>query len=199
MDVDLLGEIQLVAELPGHTDRAWAVAWNPAKALLASCSADKSVRLYNYRTSQDSQEGITALKFTLNSTIDTGHGKTVRALAWSPAGNTLATGSCDSNVGIWQQGGGCGGQDDKDWECVSSLEGHETECKGVAYSASGTLLASCSRDKSVWIWEVLPDVEFDCMGVLMDHTQDVKCVAWHPKEEHRSLPQVLMMTQSVCG
>ena len=30
---------------------------------------------------------------------------------------------------------------------------------------------------------VHPDSDFECMGVLMEHTQDVKCVAWHPKEE----------------
>lgn len=30
---------------------------------------------------------------------------------------------------------------------------------------------------------VQPDAEFECMGVLMSHTQDVKCVAWHPTEE----------------
>jgi len=139
----------------GHQDRAWAIAWNPAKPILASCSADKTVRLYNYRVSppasEDGSPSAEELKFELNTSIATGHAKTVRALAWSPSGNTLATGSFDSNVGIWQQvgdedGGGA-------WECVSSLEGHETECKGVAYSASGTLLASCSRDKSVWVWE----------------------------------------------
>ena len=36
---------------------------------------------------------------------------------------------------------------------MSTLEGHETECKSASYSSSGTLLASCSRDEMVWIWE----------------------------------------------
>lgn len=30
---------------------------------------------------------------------------------------------------------------------------------------------------------VHPDADFECMGVMMDHTQDVKNVAWHPTEE----------------
>ena len=28
-----------------------------------------------------------------------------------------------------------------------------------------------------------PDAEFECLSVLMEHTQDVKCVAWHPRDE----------------
>ena len=97
-----------------------------------------------------------------------------------------------------------GGSSNSEWECSSVLEGHETECKSVAYSSSGTLLASCSRDKTVWVWEgkcthiysvtllmcyvaVLPDADFECMGVLMNHSQDVKCVVWHPTEEVKSL------------
>lgn len=92
------------------------------------------------------------------TTIPTGHNKTVRAIAWAPSGNTLATASFDANIGIWEQeadedGDENGSSAKGDWECVSLLEGHETECKSVAYSSSGTLLASCSRDKTVWIWE----------------------------------------------
>lgn len=37
--------------------------------------------------------------------------------------------------------------------------------------------------QSAQLSAVKPDAEFECMGVLMTHSQDVKCVAWHPTEE----------------
>ncbi|OSX63481.1 hypothetical protein POSPLADRAFT_1039555 [Postia placenta MAD-698-R-SB12] len=193
MDEDLPASIVLVAQLEGHDDCAWHVAWNPAKPILASCSADKTVRLYNYHSTVPPDAGENTDKptigFSHTTTIPTGHTKTVRAVAWSPSGTTLATASFDSNIGIWAQEEENGGDSGDaavgagEWECMSLLEGHETECKSVAYSSSGNLLASCSRDKTVWVWEVHPDSDFECMGVLMEHSQDVKCVVWHPTEE----------------
>ena len=132
----------------GHQDRAWDVAWNPAKPLLATCSADRTVRLYNYSNTSTTD----APTFSLHTSIPTGHTKTVRSVAWSPNGVSLATGSFDSNIGVWQREGAEEGEEGE-WECACMLEGHETECKSVAWSPEGNLLASCTRDKTVWVWE----------------------------------------------
>ncbi|CED84301.1 WD40 repeat protein [Phaffia rhodozyma] len=177
---------QLVATLSGHTDRAWSIAWSPSEPILASCSTDKTVRLYTY-SGEPNQLQVRPL-----SSISTGHSRTLRNIAFSPSGQYLATASFDATVGIWERqpaspsssaSDSDPASDQGEWECVSTLEGHDSECKSVTWSSTGGLLASCSRDKSVWVWEVQPEAEFECLSVLMEHTQDVKAVLFHPHEE----------------
>ncbi|KAJ3052476.1 hypothetical protein HK097_006210 [Rhizophlyctis rosea] len=162
--------LELVAELHGHTDRAWQVCWHPTSPILASCSGDKSVRLWRPDPSGSGQ-------WTCIAIIDDAHKRTIRSVAFAPNGKLLATASFDASTAVWEQGA------DGEFECVATLEGHENEVKCVSWSASGALLSTCSRDKSVWIWEVVGESDFECLSVLQEHEQDVKMVQWHPNEE----------------
>ena len=44
-------KLKLDTTLEGHTDRVWCVRWHPNGQQLASCSADRSIRLWAQQTS----------------------------------------------------------------------------------------------------------------------------------------------------
>eukprot|EP00123_Amoebidium_parasiticum_P005640 comp16785_c0_seq1/m.15164 comp16785_c0_seq1/g.15164 ORF comp16785_c0_seq1/g.15164 comp16785_c0_seq1/m.15164 type:complete len:335 (-) comp16785_c0_seq1:83-1087(-) len=161
-----MSDLQLKAELKGHTDRVWCASWSPNGQTLATCSGDKTVRLW----------GVEGGQWVCVGTLEGAHTRTVRCVAWSPCGRLLATASFDATTCIWEKAGA-------DYELAATLEGHENEVKCAAWSKSGNLLATCSRDKSVWVWEVEQDNEFECLSVIHEHTQDVKMVKFHPTKE----------------
>ncbi|CAH0481798.1 unnamed protein product [Peronospora belbahrii] len=159
--------MEQVCALEGHSERVWHVSWRFDSKLLASCSGDRTIRLWSANGS-----GI----WECVGILEDAQGRTIRACEWSPDGRYLASVSFDATTVIW-------GKQGSSYEVISSLEGHESEVKSVAWSPSGAYLATCSRDKSIWIWEADADTDFECISVLHGHTQDVKCVVWHPTED----------------
>ncbi|KTW29861.1 hypothetical protein T552_01065 [Pneumocystis carinii B80] len=159
-----------IQTLSGHVDRVWNLSPHPTLPLLASASSDKTVKIWS------TQNGKCI------ATLEGGHQRSIRSVSWKPQTKgdiILATASFDGTVGIWEPDY----ENKSEWECMATLEGHESEVKSVNWSSDGGLIATCSRDKSIWIWEAEEENEFDCLSVLQEHTQDVKMVLWHPKEE----------------
>ncbi|ODQ53049.1 WD40 repeat-like protein [Saitoella complicata NRRL Y-17804] len=161
----------------GHTARAWHITPHPTLPLLSSCSSDLTTRIWNTATGRC----IAILRDQ--------HKRSVRCSAFKPPRTNsgdervvLATASFDGTIGIWEYVNDLEDNQDGEWDCIATLEGHENEVKSVVWSADSTFLATCSRDKSVWIWESEDDDEFECLSVLQEHSQDVKCVAFSPRE-----------------
>lgn len=171
--------------------RAWFTAAHPTLPIVATCFSDKSVRVYSLVT------------HTLLSTISGGHKRAIRTCAWKPnlkSESVIATGSFDASVGIWRHSDEEEREvdvsrlveseqteeeeeDSDGWRFAIVLDGHESEVKSVSWSAGGNFLASCSRDKSIWIWEEIGEDDFETVAVMTEHEGDVKCVSWHPEEE----------------
>lgn len=92
----MAAKLELLAELSGHTDRAWAVAWSPDGTQLASCSGDRTVRIW----ARDPASG-----WCCTSILEDGQTRTIRSCAWSPSGRYLATASFDATTAIWERDG----------------------------------------------------------------------------------------------
>ncbi|HWX19839.1 MAG TPA: protein kinase [Candidatus Binatia bacterium] len=74
-----------------------------------------------------------------------GHRDFVSGLAFSPDGGTLATGSMDGTIRLWDTASG------KD---LATLSGHMEEATDVAFSPDGRTLASIARKESLKFWHL---------------------------------------------
>lgn len=194
---------------PASDARAWSSATHPTLPIIATACSDRTVRIYSLSSFKLLSSISGGHKRSIrNVAWKPGSGPTERTAngVKGIGESVLATASFDACAGIWRRWEGTSGyirrapverdftqatQDDDEeepdgadeWRFAVILEGHDSEIKSVAFSPTSPLVATCSRDKSVWIWEEMEDDNFETVAVLQEHEGDVKCVAWHPQEE----------------
>lgn len=88
-------------------------------------------------------------------------------LAWSPDGRSIASGSYDRTVRIWDAASG---------ECLRTLNGHTQGVDAVAWSPDGSLFASASLDMTVRLWDA---ATWEPRRVLQGQA-GIADVAWSP-------------------
>jgi WD40 repeat protein len=118
--------------LVGHHSTVNDLGLSPNGRMLASASADQSVRLWQTKTG------------TLLSTLQ-GHRDWVRSVTWSRDQQSLASGGDDHTIFLWDPGSALPRR---------RLVGHAHSVSSVRFSPDGTVLASASWDKTIRLWDV---------------------------------------------
>lgn len=99
-----------------------------------------------------------------------GHTMRITAVAWSPDGKYIASGSLDKTVQVWAA-------NPSEHVHPFTYRGHDAGVTAVAWSPDSHRVVSGSWDKTVQIWNALSG---EHVTICRGHTDAVLTVAWSP-------------------
>ncbi len=180
--------------ISGHLSGVNSVAFSPINNLIASGSADNTVKLWYpdgklFRTLSAHTDVVNSVTFSPDgSTVASasqdktvkfwtvngrkkirnitllGHKNVVNSVDFSPNGRIIASGSTDKTVKLWNRQG----------KLIKTLFGHDDAVLQVAFSPTGNLIASASSDKTIKLW----DKNGKNIRTLSGHRDAITSIAW---------------------
>mmetsp|Transcript_28580 Transcript_28580/g.55631 ORF Transcript_28580/g.55631 Transcript_28580/m.55631 type:complete len:293 (-) Transcript_28580:164-1042(-) len=150
-------------KLKGHIDVVQHVTFNQDGKLLASCSADLSIKVWNVE------------KALCVKTMK-GHDHTVSCVEFIASGDRLMSCSRDKSIKLWDVQSGY---------CLRTIQGHRDWVRQVKITPCSTLFASCSIDHTVRVWDFKKAEE---IITFRDHKHVVDAIAF----SHERADKVLL-------
>lgn len=156
----------------------------PSGHRFATAGGDHKVRIWDMkylsRTEADADSAPSKLLATLRD-----HFGSVNCVRWSKQSRLIASGSDDQIVLIHERRSGSGttefgsGEppDVENWKVLLTLRGHTADVVDLGWSLDDSLLASCSLDNTIHIWNMSNGSQ---VTILKGHTSLVKGIAWDP-------------------
>ncbi|NER26679.1 MAG: protein kinase [Symploca sp. SIO1C4] len=152
-------KLSLISTITGHSGTVYAIAFSPDGQILASGSADKTIKLWQLKMAWEIR--------TLGGWFSK-HSDAVRAVAFSPNGKIIASGSDDKTIKLWNVRNG---------QHFCTLSGHSDAVSAVAFSPNSKILATSSADKTIKLWDVQT---WHQLYTLTGHSDTVIAVAFSP-------------------
>src|SRR5204862_4291316 len=123
--------------LSGHNGCVYRLSFRPDGKILASASADRTVKLWDVVSGERRE--------TLSQSF-----KELYAAAFSPDGKRLVAGGADNRIRVWQISETAAETTNP---LLHSRFAHEGAILQIAFSADGKSLLSAADDRTVKIWE----------------------------------------------